>query len=53
MKCLASGLDIDAALIAAPTDLHADISIKCLRAGINVLVEKPPRKKPARGKNDS
>ncbi|HPS64966.1 MAG TPA: Gfo/Idh/MocA family oxidoreductase [Ignavibacteria bacterium] len=40
-EMLASGLDIDAALIAAPTDYHADISIKCLRAGINVLVEKP------------
>lgn len=38
---LGSGLSIDAALIAVPTNMHAEISIKCLRAGINILVEKP------------
>lgn len=38
---LESGTGIDAALISAPTDLHAEIASKCLRAGINVLVEKP------------
>ena len=33
--------DIDAAVIAAPTDMHADIAKTLLNAGKHVLVEKP------------
>jgi predicted dehydrogenase len=32
---------INAVIIATPTDTHFDISIKCLEAGKNILVEKP------------
>ena len=32
---------IDAACIAAPTALHADVATDCLRAGVHVLLEKP------------
>lgn len=35
------GHGIDAAIIAAPNNLHASISIKMLNAGMHVLVEKP------------
>jgi len=32
---------VDAVSIAAPTTLHAEIGVRCLREGIHVLVEKP------------
>src|SRR3954453_17849870 len=35
------GLDIDAAVIAAPTHLHHDIALACIKRGVHVLVEKP------------
>ncbi len=35
------GVDIDAAIIAAPNNLHAEMAIKLLNAGVHVLVEKP------------
>src|SRR2546423_12434668 len=34
-------LGIDAAVIAAPTHLHHDIALTCVRRGVHVLVEKP------------
>lgn len=34
-------LGIDAAVIAAPTHLHHSISLDCINAGVDVLVEKP------------
>src|SRR6187399_1457301 len=34
-------LGIDAAVIAAPTHLHHDIALTCIRRGVHVLVEKP------------
>jgi predicted dehydrogenase len=36
---LAAG--IDAVTIAAPTHLHRDLALTCIRAGVHVLVEKP------------
>lgn len=33
--------DLDAAVIAAPNHLHKEISIYCMKRGIDVLVEKP------------
>ena len=33
--------DIDFAVIATPTILHKDIAIELIKAGINVLIEKP------------
>jgi hypothetical protein len=38
-ELLAAG--VDAVTIAAPTHLHHDIALKCIRAGAHVLVEKP------------
>ncbi|MDR3302839.1 MAG: Gfo/Idh/MocA family oxidoreductase [Treponema sp.] len=38
---LAAGLHIDLASICTPPFCHAEAAIKCLKAGINVLVEKP------------
>jgi UDP-N-acetylglucosamine 3-dehydrogenase len=32
---------VDAATIAAPTHLHHDLAITCIRRGIHVLIEKP------------
>jgi len=32
---------VDAVSIAAPTHLHHDIALTCIRAGVHVLVEKP------------
>jgi UDP-N-acetylglucosamine 3-dehydrogenase len=34
-------LGIDAAIVAAPTHLHHDIAITCIKRGVHVLVEKP------------
>jgi UDP-N-acetylglucosamine 3-dehydrogenase len=34
-------LGIDAATIAAPTHLHHDLALACIRRGIHVMVEKP------------
>lgn len=38
---LASGLEIDAASICVPTVAHATVAEELLRAGIDVLIEKP------------
>ena len=38
---LSENPDINAVIIATPTDTHLDISTKCLEAGKNILVEKP------------
>jgi UDP-N-acetylglucosamine 3-dehydrogenase len=34
-------LGVDAAVVAAPTHLHHDIALACIRRGVHVLVEKP------------
>src|SRR2546423_1117642 len=34
-------LGIDAAVVAAPTHLHHDIALDCIKRGVHVLVEKP------------
>src|SRR3954471_125859 len=34
-------LGIDAAIVAAPTHLHHDIALACIKRGVHVLVEKP------------
>ncbi len=34
-------LGIDAAVIAAPTHLHHELALACIRRGVHVLVEKP------------
>src|SRR6185312_14335722 len=34
-------MGIDAAVIAAPTHLHHDIALTCIKRGVHVLVEKP------------
>ena len=34
-------LGVDAVSIAAPTHLHRDIALTCIKAGVHVLVEKP------------
>src|SRR5437763_10169066 len=34
-------LGIDAAIIAAPTHLHHDIALTCIKRGVHALVEKP------------
>ena len=34
-------LDIDAAVIAAPTHLHHELALACIKRGVHVLVEKP------------
>jgi len=34
-------LGIDAAVVAAPTHLHHDIALTCIKRGVHVLVEKP------------
>ena len=40
-EMLADGPEIDAVIVAARTDAHHYVTIKCLEAGKNVLVEKP------------
>ena len=42
-------LGVDAVTIAAPTHLHHDIALTCIRQGIHVLVEKPIASTPAEG----
>ena len=44
-------LDIDAATIAAPTHLHHDIALTCIKRGIHVLVEKPIASNPGEGRS--
>jgi len=43
-------LGVDAVTIAAPTHLHHDIALTCIRQGIHVLVEKPIASTPAEGR---
>jgi predicted dehydrogenase len=38
---LSENPEISAVIVATPTDTHFDVSIKCLEAGKNILVEKP------------
>lgn len=38
---LSENTNINAVIIATPTNTHCDISIKCLEVGKNILVEKP------------
>ncbi len=38
---LSENQDINAVIIATPTNTHLDVSVKCLNAGKNILVEKP------------
>ena len=42
--------DVDAVIIATPTNTHKDIAIDCLKAGKDVLVEKPLTKNYAEAK---
>jgi len=44
-------LGIDAATIAAPTHLHHDIALICIKRGIHVLVEKPIASNPGEGRS--
>jgi predicted dehydrogenase len=43
-------LGIDAVTIAAPTHLHHDIALTCIKRGIHVLVEKPIASNPEEGR---
>src|SRR5262249_47350021 len=42
-------LGLDAVTIAAPTHLHHDIALTCIKRGIHVLVEKPIASNPQEG----
>src|SRR5438067_2344293 len=44
-------LGIDAATIAAPTHLHHDLALACIRRGIHVMVEKPIASSAAEGRS--
>ena len=44
-------LGVDAVTIAAPTHLHHDIALACIRRGIHVLVEKPIASNPDEGRS--
>jgi UDP-N-acetylglucosamine 3-dehydrogenase len=43
-------LGVDAVTIAAPTHLHHDIALTCIKRGIHVLVEKPIASNPQEGR---
>jgi predicted dehydrogenase len=43
-------LGVDAITIAAPTHLHHDIALTCIKCGIHVLVEKPIASNPEEGR---
>jgi predicted dehydrogenase len=43
-------LGVDAVTIAAPTHLHHDIALACIKRGIHVLVEKPIASNPDEGR---
>jgi UDP-N-acetylglucosamine 3-dehydrogenase len=44
-------LEVDAVTIAAPTHLHHDIALTCIKRGIHVLVEKPIASNPQEGRS--
>jgi predicted dehydrogenase len=44
-------LGIDAVTIAAPTHLHHDIALACIKRGVHVLVEKPIASNPDEGRS--
>jgi UDP-N-acetylglucosamine 3-dehydrogenase len=44
-------LAVDAVTIAAPTHLHHDIALTCIKRGIHVLVEKPIASNPEEGRS--
>src|SRR5438445_13483814 len=44
-------LGIDAATIAAPTHLHHDLALACIRRGIHVMVEEPVASSAEEGRN--
>jgi UDP-N-acetylglucosamine 3-dehydrogenase len=44
-------LGVDAVTIAAPTHLHHDIALTCIKRGIHVLVEKPIASNPQEGRS--
>jgi len=44
-------LGVDAVTIAAPTHLHHDIALACIKRGIHVLVEKPIASNPEEGRS--
>jgi UDP-N-acetylglucosamine 3-dehydrogenase len=44
-------LGLDAVTIAAPTHLHHEISLACIRRGLHVLVEKPIASSPQEGRD--
>lgn len=44
-------LGVDAVTIAAPTHLHHDIALACIKRGIHVLVEKPIASSPEEGRS--
>jgi predicted dehydrogenase len=43
-------LGLDAVTIAAPTHLHHDIALTCIKRGVHVLVEKPIASNPEEGR---
>ena len=43
-------LGVDAVTIAAPTHLHHDLALACIKRGIHVLVEKPIASNPEEGR---
>ena len=43
-------LGVDAITIAAPTHLHHDIALSCIKRGVHVLVEKPIASNPEEGR---
>ena len=41
--------EVDAVIIATPTDTHAEVAAECLHAGVHVLLEKPMAASPVEG----